>query len=123
MASKSRFQPATRSVVGANDGMRVSVNDVSVPAPFSLPTSALPQNGGTAATLVITMDLEQLKQGLGAATLDTGGRISVGEYRRLACNSGVIPAVLGSRSAPLDLGRSVRLHTAAQRTAMAIRDQ
>lgn len=88
-----------------------------------LPTSALPQNGGTAATVVITMDLEQLKQGLGAATLDTGGRISAGEVRRLACNSGLVPAVLGSRSAPLDLGRSVRLHTAAQRMAMAIRDK
>lgn len=88
-----------------------------------LPTSALPQNGGTAATVVITMDLERLKQGLGAATLDTGGRISAGEVRRLACNSGIVPAVLGSRSAPLDLGRTSRLHTPAQRTAMAIRDQ
>ncbi len=87
-----------------------------------LPTSALPQNGGTAATVVITLDLEKLKAGLGGAILDTGGRLSAGEVRRLACNSGIVPAVLGSRSEPLDLGRRVRLHTAAQRTAMAIRD-
>ena len=33
-----------------------------------LPTDALPQAGGTAATVVITMELERLRQGLGAAT-------------------------------------------------------
>jgi hypothetical protein len=88
-----------------------------------LPTDALPQAGGTAASLVITVELEKLLAGLGSAVLDTGGRISAGQVRRLACNSGIIPAVLGSQSAPLDLGRSSRLHTTAQRTAMAIRDK
>lgn len=88
-----------------------------------LPTDALPQAGGAAATVVITLELEKLRAGLGAASLDTGGRVSASEARRLACNSGIIPAVLGSRSVPLDLGRTVRLHTQHQRTAMAIRDK
>lgn len=87
-----------------------------------LPVDKLPQAGGTAATVVATMDLDKLRQGIGSGILDTGGRISPGEVRRLACNAGLVPAVLGSRSEPLDLGRKVRLHTGPQRIAMRIRD-
>jgi hypothetical protein len=87
-----------------------------------LPTEALPQAGGVAATAVVTLDLDTLLSGLGVASLDTGTQISAGEARRMACNAGLIPAVLGTRSQPLDLGRTVRLHTTAQRTAMGIRD-
>ena len=38
----------------------------------------------------------------------------------MACAAGVIPAVLGSRSQLLDLGRRVRLYTKPQRVAMAV---
>lgn len=88
-----------------------------------LPTDKLPQAGGVAATVVITTPLEKLRESLGAAILDTGARISPGQVRRLACNTGLIPAVLGTKSEPLDLGRKTRLHTPGQRTAMAIRDK
>jgi hypothetical protein len=87
-----------------------------------LPVEKLPRAGGTAASVVVTMDLDQLRAAVGSGSLDTGGRISPAQVRRLACNSGIIPAVLGAPSVPLDLGRSVRLHTAHQRTAMAVRD-
>jgi hypothetical protein len=87
-----------------------------------LPVNALPQAGGTAATVVVTMELEKLLKGIGAATLDTGCRVSAGQLRRMACNSGLVPAVLGTASVPLDLGRTARLHNSAQRAAMAIRD-
>jgi hypothetical protein len=87
-----------------------------------LPTEGLPQAGGVAATIVVTMPLDRLTAGIGAAVLDTGGRISAGEVRRLACGAGIVPAVLGTGSVPLDLGRTARFHTAGQRTAMAIRD-
>lgn len=87
-----------------------------------LPTDALPQAGGAAATIVITTELEKLRSALGAASLDTGGRLSASEARRLACNSGLIPAVLGSKSVPLDLGRTSRLHSQPQRTALTVRD-
>lgn len=88
-----------------------------------LPVDKLPKSGGTAATVVVTMPLDHLQQGLGAGVLDTGGQISPGQVRRLACNAGLVPAVLGPRSEPLDLGRKVRLHTGPQRTAMGIRDK
>ena len=80
----------------------------------------LPASGGLNAAVVVTMSLETLMGGLGAATLDSGDRIAPGEARRMACAAGVIPAVLGSRSQLLDLGRHVRLYTKPQRVAMAV---
>ena len=66
------------------------------------------------------MTLDQLLTGLGAAGLDTGGHISAGEARRLACTAGIIPAVLGGKSQVLDLGRRRRFHTPAQRIALQL---
>ena len=85
------------------------------------PLSRVPRAGGANATVVVTMTLEQLTSGLGAAELDTGGHVSAGEARRLACAAGVIPAVLGGRSEVLDLGRRQRLHSPAQRLALTLR--
>ncbi len=86
------------------------------------PADRIPDAGGVPASVVITMDLEKLLQGLGAGVLDDGGRISATEARRLACEAGIIPAVLGGKSQPLDVGRKKRFHTGAQRIALAIRD-
>ncbi|MDQ1104213.1 HNH endonuclease signature motif containing protein [Nocardioides zeae] len=83
----------------------------------------LPNAGGTGATVVVTMTLESLLGGLATASLDTGGQISAAEARRLACDAGLVPAVLGTRSEVLDLGRTARFHTKAMRTAMAVRDK
>ena len=82
----------------------------------------LPQAGGVNATVVVTMTLDSLKDGLAAATLDTGDRISAATARRLACEAGVVPVVLGGGSQPLDVGRAKRYFTPAQRVAMGIRD-
>ena len=82
-----------------------------------LPTDGHAANG---TTLLITMDLATLQSGLGAARLETGDHLSAGEARRLACNAGLVPAVLDTTSAPLDLGRETRLHTKAQRQALSL---
>jgi hypothetical protein len=84
------------------------------------PTDHVPHAGGVSATVVVTMPLETLMGGLQAAELDTGHRISPGLARRLACRAGIIPAVLGSESQVLDLGRKLRFHKEYQRIAMAI---
>jgi hypothetical protein len=88
-----------------------------------LPTDQLGEHGGTAATVVVTVDHETLKTGLGAAALADGTPISPGQARRLACGAGIIPAVLGGTSAVLDLGREARLFSKAQRIAMGLRDR
>ena len=77
----------------------------------------------TGATVVVTMTLETLAGGLAAATLDTGDRIAAHTARRLACEAGIIPVVLGGRREVLDQGRRKRLFTRAQRIALATRDR
>ncbi|WP_298514544.1 HNH endonuclease signature motif containing protein, partial [uncultured Nocardioides sp.] len=81
------------------------------------PVGKLPQAGGLNATLVVTMTLDSLMGGLKAAQLDTGQTISASLARRMACEAGIIPAVLGGKSEVLDLGRSRRFHSRAQRIA------
>jgi hypothetical protein len=84
-----------------------------------LPTDRL--TGKVAATVVVTVEYDRLCAQIGAAGLDTGHDISAGEARRLACNAGILPAVLGGASQMLDLGRTARFFTEAQRTALATR--
>lgn len=81
----------------------------------------MPVHGGAATRIVITVDLEALRSALGAAQIVTSGdddlRLSPGQVRRLACQADLVPAVLGGDSEILDLGRSRRLFTPAQRLA------
>lgn len=86
------------------------------------PTKRLPKVGGLNATVVVTTRLEALQEWYATAGLDDGTVISAGEARRLACNAGIIPAVLGGESEVLDWGRARRFHTTAQRHALGLRD-
>ncbi|MCW2793912.1 MAG: nuclease [Nocardioides sp.] len=87
------------------------------------PTDRLPQTGGTNAGVVVTIPLETLMGGDRPGTLDTGAVITASQARRLACEAGIIPAVLGGPSQPLDLGRTRRFHSKAQRVAIGLRDR
>jgi Domain of unknown function (DUF222) len=87
-----------------------------------IPAGWLPQHGGTTTAIVITIDQAKLTADLATAGLTTSTPITAGEARRLACAAGILPAVLDGRSQPLDLGRTRRLFTPAQRKALAIRD-
>src|SRR5690606_14843978 len=87
------------------------------------PADQVPTAGGVNATVVVTMPLGSLTDGLTVAGLDAGGRLSAAEARRLACQAGISPAVLGSKSEVLDLGRSRRFHSKAQRIALGLRDR
>jgi hypothetical protein len=86
------------------------------------PADHTPQTAGVSAAVVVTMTLEQLLGEHATALLDDGTRMSAGQARRLACEAGIIPVVLGSRSQPIDLGRTARLYTKAQRIALGLRD-
>lgn len=83
-----------------------------------LPTDHL--HPRSAATVLVTMQEDVLRGALRAARLDTGTSLSAGEARRLACTSGLVPAVLGGASLPLDLGRSSRLFSETQRVALSL---
>ncbi|MBM9461117.1 DUF222 domain-containing protein [Nocardioides sp. zg-536] len=89
----------------------------------------LPEHGGDATTVIVTVGLEQLRSGLGAATLTTpltadgAGEVSATEARRLACTAGIIPAVLGGQGEVLDLGRKQRLFSPAIRRALGLKQK
>ncbi|WP_028650188.1 DUF222 domain-containing protein [Nocardioides halotolerans] len=84
------------------------------------PKKRLPKAGGLNATVVVMMTLDALEGRLKAARLDTGERLSPGAARRLACEAGVLPAVLDGNSHVLDLGRKQRFASEAQRIAKTI---
>lgn len=86
------------------------------------PVDRSPLTAGVNATVVVTMTLEQLLAQHSTALLDDGGRMSAGQARRLACEAGIVPVVLGTASQPLDLGRQARLFTKVQRVALGLRD-
>ena len=88
-----------------------------------LPADGLPSHGGAPTSVMVMVDLEALRSKGGAAMTAMGGAMTAGEVRRLACGAGVIPVVLGGKSEILDLGRSRRLFSPAQRKALAIRDR
>jgi hypothetical protein len=90
---------------------------------LTLRADVLPEHGGEAVTLTLTMPYEDLAEQTGHATLDNGARIPVEEVRRLACSAGIIPMVMGSRSQPLDVGRRSRLFTSGIRRALVVRDR
>jgi hypothetical protein len=83
----------------------------------------LPRHGQTATSIVVTTTHQALLTGLGTATTSTGDVLTAGQTRRLACQAGILPAVLGSKSEILDLGRASRFFKAAVRKAIDLRDQ
>ena len=83
-----------------------------------LPTDHL--HPKTAATVVVTIDHTVLAGAMKAAHLDTDQALSAGEARRLACTAGILPAVLGTKSVALDLGRESRLFSESQRVAKGL---
>ncbi|MFC6705435.1 HNH endonuclease signature motif containing protein [Flexivirga alba] len=87
-----------RAAVGAGDGTQAS-----------------------AATVLLTMGLQDLLAGHGATT-STGDVLDAGAARRFACTADLIPVVLGGPSQPLDVGRRERLATKAIRVAVILRD-
>lgn len=75
------------------------------------------------AKVVVTIDLPVLEGRVhGAGLALTGQVLSADTVRRLACDAEVIPAVLGTAAAPLDVGRAHRLVPPAIRHAAWIRD-
>jgi len=78
---------------------------------------------GTAVTMLVTVPLDSLVTGLGTARVaGIDEPIAASTARRLAAEAELIPVMLGGASEVLDLGRSSRLFSEAQRRAMIARD-
>ncbi|MET8765322.1 DUF222 domain-containing protein [Lentzea sp. NPDC004782] len=83
----------------------------------------LPEHGGEPVTLTVTMRYDDLADQLGQGMLDNGERIPAAEVRKLACNAGIIPLILGEKSQPMDIGRKTRSFPAGIRRVLVARDK
>ena len=79
------------------------------------------------AVLMVTMDYTDLAAQVGAAHVvgsrAAGTLLAPDTIRKLACDCGIIPTVLGSDGEILDQGREQRLFTTAQVRALLLRDK
>jgi Domain of unknown function (DUF222) len=96
-------------------------------AMMALRTGDLPEVNGERPHVTVTIPLSELRDGLiagqvGTALLNGKYAVSPATARRLACDAQIIPAILGTHSEVLDLGRSSRTWTRAQRRARALQD-
>jgi len=77
---------------------------------------------GGKAQIRVTIPLAFLTGRTGYGLLDDGTQISPTLARMLACDAGLIPAVLDGHGQPIDVGREQRLFKGAPRTSIEIRD-
>ena len=87
-----------------------------------LPTGALPVSGGLAATVAVTIDIDDLRTGQGTATNTSGTTMSATKAQRLACNAHLVALYLDGDNKVIDHGTTRRLYDRHQRLALAIRD-
>ena len=86
-------------------------------------TKQAPSSGGDRPRVLVKLDYAKLlADAAGAGLLADDEQLSAGELRRLCCDAGLIPVVLGGPSEILDVGREQRLVTPAIRTALVLRD-
>jgi hypothetical protein len=83
----------------------------------------LPSEAGERPHISVTIDVEVLRRGVGHAVLDGDRYLSAAQARRIACDAKVIPVVMGADSEILDLGRTKRTVSVAQRKALHARDR
>src|SRR5664279_929929 len=88
----------------------------------ALDGAGLPSVGGERPHIQIRVDYATLLARTGTATLDWAGPLSAGAALRLACDATITPVLTAGPSEVLDLGRSVRLVSPAQRRALVVRD-
>ena len=100
-------QPSHRARVG-HCGPATSAG----PTPWSRSAAAPPPRAGPRrprpkAAVFVTMGYQDLVERTGAGTTLTGELLAPETVRRMACDAGIIPVVLGSQGEVLDLGRTV----------------
>jgi len=85
-------------------------------------TRQAPSSGGDRPRVVVTIDYVKLRNEAAGAGLIGDEPISAGALRRLCCDAGILPAVLGGSSQILDIGRETRVIPPAIRAALVVRD-
>ena len=87
-----------------------------------LRAGTVPDTGGTPTTVIVTLPLEDLLTRTGHGTTTDGRTHSTRELLAMASEAEIIPAVLNSTGAVLDLGRTRRIASRNQTLALIARD-
>lgn len=94
------------------------------PAPRGVPAPGSPRlRAPGRALLTLSMDYAWLRAHIGHGLVGAEEEISPAEVRRLACDAGIVPMVLGTRSEPLDVGRLSYSIPEAIRRTLVFRDR
>ncbi len=82
----------------------------------------VPDAGGIPATVIVTIDADDLIDRVGHGRTGDGTLIPTAKLLQLANNADIIPTVLTATGAVLDLGRSRRIASRSQTMALIARD-
>jgi Domain of unknown function (DUF222)/HNH endonuclease len=91
-------------------------------AALLLASDDLPPAGGTPATVLVTMTVDQLEERTGVVTTAHGGTLTAAEALTLAGQANLIPVVL-DHTGILSYGQARRTASTGQRHALAARDK
>jgi hypothetical protein len=80
-------------------------------------------SAGEKPHITVTVDYEILKGQLGRLPEIDGTPVTPATMRRITCDAGIIPMLLGSQGEPLDVGRKTRTIPSALRRALEHRDR
>ncbi|MEH3067020.1 MAG: DUF222 domain-containing protein [Aeromicrobium erythreum] len=109
----------------AEDDRPVSVRRVTALDALlsSVLASGLPQDKGVRPHVTLTADLTNLAQDADAATAELAGfgTIGPGQLQQMLCDADLTPILTAGKHSVLDVGRTHRLATPAQRTAVVNR--
>ena len=87
-------------------------------------SGGMPQLGGAAPTLVVSVTAEDYVNGTGRARLEgTGGDVPVSVARHTACAGGIQRVLFDERGQIVSIGTTARIFTAVQRRAIVLRDR
>ncbi|MGH3651401.1 HNH endonuclease signature motif containing protein [Glutamicibacter sp.] len=103
------LKPERRRLVGL---MALLMSDRTASPPHRQPGLATPQ-----VSIILNYE-RMLEQATDFAVTTSGIQLSPGEARAALCHAGLYPVVLNGKSLPLDLGRTQRLYSKAQRRAI-----
>jgi hypothetical protein len=107
----------------ADGGQPIDRQQLAAGALVELATASSRSRRPGRVELLALVDVETLTTGLRDASvceLDDGTPMPVATIRRLACDAGIIPVVLGGDGVVLDVGRARRLATDDQRRALRV---
>jgi Domain of unknown function (DUF222) len=92
-------------------------------ADLLLRSGDLSDSGGTPATVIVAMTLDQLETRAGLVTIAHGGTMSVAQALDLACEADIIPIVVNDAGGVINHGRTRRVASPRQRIVLAGRDR